>query len=494
LFLVPCSSFLVPPFLVAKSMRASGASRHGFDQARRTRVRFGTCVFESTAAIVVRPTMPGLAADTVGGGHDRARCSSTPVGESDVDCWRMGSTAEPLLVRGHTLVHGGGGSDKVHCDSATYGADVVRLGAVTLTAGAKFTVDGRVAVGGLVCHSTHGVTCRVGAELDCPAPMVGPCLALHTPTVLPRTANARVVYANCVVESAAALRVRGTVAPADCRAASIRRCLFDVQDLAVSGWDVSADVAVDLGADACGALEYGTLRRDASVTLIAGDLNFIYGVHCEAGSRGIVCQPGATLRLSGLHDLPCTADEESEEEDEESEGEGQTQQQDGTYWRCRGGFLDDQDTDQDDDQEGDREDDQEPEPQRVAASMLDPRAPAFVPAASPCGSGIRALTVAHLEECLEQSQEDHVRACAVWATALTARLDKHLAHCMLRRRLRVEAEDGATAAAAVTAAALDKLEQEIRALDVSLERYREARSGAFDEVMLDEAILEAAMQ
>jgi hypothetical protein len=68
-------------------------------------------------------------------------------------------------------------------------------------------------------------------------------------------------------------------------------------------------------------------------------------------------------------------------------------------------------------------------------------------------------------------------------------MDKHLAHCSLRRELR--AYDADTDSAACAAAALEVLEKEIHELDAALEYYRMGREEAHDEMVLDESILAA---
>ena len=123
----------------------------------------------------------------------------------------------------------------------------------------------------------------------------------------------------------------------------------------------------------------------------------------------------------------------------------------------------------------------------MAQRTLNPRASEFVPSAE-----IETLAITHLEQCAEQSEEEYVCACAEWARAVTARMDKHAAYCALRRELR--AHDPHTEAAVCAMGTLDAMEQEIHALDATVEYYRDLREEACEMKIMDESILEAVNQ
>jgi hypothetical protein len=324
-----------------------------------------------------------------------------------------------------------------------------------------------------------------------------------------------------VVESAATLRVDSVFSVALPRGASHprpRRILCYVSQFSEGWLRVRGDVSIDLERGDTAHIAQAAIYDGGSLAILAGRVDFRYGIVCGRGSSGITCAPGAELRMPGLF----SSDDFGLDVDDGDGRSGPGQdallvyprrddlQGAGLFNRGALGSSTHGDTG------GLREG-------VLGSSGLSACAPAFVPGRftgqaghQACGPGgtrgferadqadcsegwreeeageghdVEALTVAHLEDSLAQSEEDHVRACALWARSLSARMNKHLAHCSMRRELKGYAPGTEPAVCAV--AALAVLEEEIRELDATIEYYRGGREQAYEEMIMDESILAA---
>ena len=400
---------------------------------------------------------------------------------------------------------------------------------MTLKEHSWVTVSGHVTVASVVCHSADGITCLPGAELDCPGGMAGPDTSAFVPIVLPATGNARVRYGNLVVESAATLRVDSVFCNA--RAARgapssrPRRILCYVSQFCEGWLRVRGDVSIDLERGDTARIAQAAIYDGGSLAILAGSVDFRYGIVCGRGSLGVTCAPGAEFRMPSLS---CSAGFGLEADGSGLEADGRSGPgQDAllVYPRkdeLRGGGLFNRGAQWSTTQRGGgggggaegAEGAEGPRDGAEVFGRLSACAPAFVPGRftghAGCQEGspgsapgfeqgrgddareehdVEALTVTHLEDSLAQSEEDHVRACALWARSLCARMNKHLSHCSMRRELKAYAPGTEPAVCAV--AALAVLEEEIRELDATVEYYRGVREHAHEEMIMDESILAA---
>jgi hypothetical protein len=429
----------------------------------RTRVVLGTCVFESDAAITVRPVAVPLPCQCAVAAYlqDEPRYS-----------YMLGSTDE---------------------DAAP-----LRFNPIVLKRDDLYEMAGRAVIDHVMCLSAKGLMFVEGAQYEFPGGIKFPANVPRVPTDVPReTGSARVVYeGSLVVESLGALRVNSLFSDPLPTDMWTRRTLFDVGYYSTECVHVRGHMSIDLeGAPEPSTVWQAIVHDRGTLTVEAGCVEFKYGVLCGRGSSGITCAPGAEVRV------PCllSSDRLDSEQDCVVDFAGGAAVSTGMHGKA-------------------------------GARTLCPRAPAFVPASThdlgldygqdfgpdpvpdfgqsrvdekdegdeedeedegdeSGEQDVGALTVAHVEESLAQSEEDYVRACALWARHLSARMDKHLAHCSLRRELR--AYDADTDSAACAAAALEVLEKEIHELDAALEYYRMGREEAHDEMVLDESILAA---
>ena len=545
------------------------------------RVRFGPCVFVSDAPITLYPVTVQVA--------QRLFCVFNITR----------STTDAVVV-----------DDAVVLTGPDIGeADVLQLGPVLVTENGQITVQGHVMVDSLNCLGTKGVCCTLGANLECPSPMVVPSTALCVPVVLPRATGARIVYGGCVVESASSILVGcessfGTtaataVAATVAVASNVRRSVFVVDDFEERMWELHDHVVADLDADMVHSVQMLALRRGSFLTLAAGRLNIARGIACGGG--GVRCRPGATLELPGMFTTGCDresggiivlckhggklaplttcsetgaptvavqtgapsdfdagvfgssefgASEFGSSEFGSSESRanefgsselgssefGSSESRANEFGSSEFGSSESRANEFGSSELGSSEFGSSESRANefgssafgssafgssafgssafgagafgagafgasafgasafgasafgaVAQRTLNPRASEFVPSAE-----IETLAITHLEQCAEQSEEEYVCACAEWARAVTARMDKHAAYCALRRELR--AHDPHTEAAVCAMGTLDAMEQEIHALDATVEYYRDLREEACEMKIMDESILEAVNQ
>ena len=510
------------------------------------RVRFGPCVFVSDAPITLYPVTVQVA--------QRLFCVFNITR----------STTDAVVV-----------DDAVVLTGPDIGeADVLQLGPVLVTENGQITVQGHVMVDSLNCLGTKGVCCTLGANLECPSPMVVPSTALCVPVVLPRATGARIVYGGCVVESASSILVGcessfGTtaataVAATVAVASNVRRSVFVVDDFEERMWELHDHVVADLDADMVHSVQMLALRRGSFLTLAAGRLNIARGIACGGG--GVRCRPGATLELPGMFTTGCdresggiivlckhggklaplttcsetgaptVAVQTGAPSDFDAGVFGSSEFGASEFGSSEFGSSESRANEFGSSELGSSEFGSSESRANefgssafgssafgssafgssafgagafgagafgasafgasafgasafgaVAQRTLNPRASEFVPSAE-----IETLAITHLEQCAEQSEEEYVCACAEWARAVTARMDKHAAYCALRRELR--AHDPHTEAAVCAMGTLDAMEQEIHALDATVEYYRDLREEACEMKIMDESILEAVNQ